>query len=443
MGKNLLTERQVKNWKPGTNPRSSPPSQQDILNGKMSITDGDGLSLFYNKKTGTKTWIFRKKGGDFGRVGIKITIGDISLPLSTVRKKRDEYLDMIVRGIDPREVRIQKKLEWEKKESHKRNTFDKVFYEWSEKFKDQRTTGIQEKYLRMYEIHIQKHLGHLPIDQITVQHIYKVLEELDKKNLLPTRKLSTSLINRVFRYGKVKQYNQNNPAQDISSDILKKHNTTHHRSLKLEELTEYFQKIEDYKKRIPISTYYSLQILVYLFPRITELLQGTWNEVDFEKKVWVIPWNRMKMGRRKINPCKIDHTMYLSDSVIQLLNELKTELKEYDKVKGTKLSESPYIFPRYNGRLKRIIPTGKDSPKYFLIKTNLREKTTLHGFRSLGVSTLGDIGVSWEVRELMLSHHSNQTYHRSELENDRRKGYLMYSDIVDSYRKKVIKPEAS
>ena len=77
----------------------------------------------------------------FGIVGIKITIGDVSLPLSTVRKKRDEYLDMIVRGIDPREDRIQKKLEQERKESQKRNTFDKVFYEWSKKFQDQRTTG--------------------------------------------------------------------------------------------------------------------------------------------------------------------------------------------------------------------------------------------------------------------------------------------------------------
>ncbi len=49
MGKNLLTERQVKNWKPGTPPRSNPPSKQDILNSKRSITDGDGLSLFYDK----------------------------------------------------------------------------------------------------------------------------------------------------------------------------------------------------------------------------------------------------------------------------------------------------------------------------------------------------------------------------------------------------------
>ena len=63
MGKNLLTESQIRNWKPGTSPRSNPPSKQDILNSKMSITDGDGLTLFYDKTTKKKTWKFRKKGG--------------------------------------------------------------------------------------------------------------------------------------------------------------------------------------------------------------------------------------------------------------------------------------------------------------------------------------------------------------------------------------------
>lgn len=51
MGKNLLTQSQIRNWKPGTPPRSNPPSKQDILNGKMSISDGDGLSLFFDKRT--------------------------------------------------------------------------------------------------------------------------------------------------------------------------------------------------------------------------------------------------------------------------------------------------------------------------------------------------------------------------------------------------------
>ncbi len=438
MGKNLLTQSQIRNWKPGTPPRSNPPSQQDVLNSQMSITDGDGLTLFFDKKTDRKTWIFRKKGGIFGSTGIKITIGDVSLPLSTVRKKRDEYLDMIVRGIDPREDKIQCKIELENKLNQKRNTFDKVSKEWSEKFKDQRTTKCQKFYSRMYELHIQKHIGHLPIDNITIRHIYKVLEILDEKNKIPTRDSVLSLMRRIFQYGKSRQYNQSNPVQDVSRDVLKKHKTIHNRSLKLDELTEYFQKLEERKERISISVYYSLQLLVYLFPRITELVEGTWDEINFEKRVWVIPWYRMKMGRVKINPCQIDHVMYLSDSVIQILLELKTKLKEYDKIKGTRLSESRYVFPSYNNRSKKIQLLTKGSFAHFLRKTKLVEKTTLHGFRSLAVSTLGDAGVSWEVRELMLSHHSNTTYHRSELENDRRNAYLMYSDIVDSYRQKVM-----
>ncbi len=50
----------------------------------MSISDGDGLSLFFDKRTKKKTWRFRKKGGIFGSSVIEITIGDVSLPLATV-----------------------------------------------------------------------------------------------------------------------------------------------------------------------------------------------------------------------------------------------------------------------------------------------------------------------------------------------------------------------
>lgn len=438
MGKNLLTQSQIRNWKPGTPPRSNPPSRQDKLNSQMSISDGDGLTLFFNKKTDRKTWIFRKKGGIFGSTGIKITIGDVSLPLATVRKKRDEFLDMIARGVDPIEDKIQCKIKLENKLFQKRNTFDKVSKEWFKKFKDQLTTKVQKFYSRMYELHIQTHIGHLPIDNITIRHIYKVLEILDEKNKIPTRNSVLSLMRRIFQYGKSRQYNQSNPVQDVSCDVLKKHKTIHNRSLKLDELMEYFQKIEERKELLFVSTYYSLLLLPYLTIRKMELLQGVWDEIDFEKKIWVIPWNRMKMGRLKINPCEINHTIYLSDSVIQMLLELKTKLKEYDKIKGTRLSESRYVFPSYNNRSKEIQPITGSSFVNFLQKSNLIEKTTLHGFRSLAVSTLGDMGVSWEVRELMLSHHSNTTYHRSELENDRRNAYLMYSDIVDSYRLKVM-----
>lgn len=72
MGKNLLTERQVKNWKSGTSPCSSPPSKQNILNSKMSISDDDGLSLFFDKRTNKKTWRSRKKGGIFNLTDINL-----------------------------------------------------------------------------------------------------------------------------------------------------------------------------------------------------------------------------------------------------------------------------------------------------------------------------------------------------------------------------------
>ncbi len=67
-----------------------------------------------------------------------------------------------------------------------------------------------------------------------------------------------------------------------------------------------------------------LRLMMLVFVRTSELTQTPWSEIDFDKEVWIIKWHRMKMGKRKINPRKVDHHVHLPRQGWELLRELHT-----------------------------------------------------------------------------------------------------------------------
>lgn len=64
-----------------------------------------------------------------------------------------------------------------------------------------------------------------------------------------------------------------------------------------------------------ISTLYALRVLPYVFVRSQEIRGAKWEEIDFNKAVWIIPAERMKM--------KAPHTVLLARQVVTLFLELK------------------------------------------------------------------------------------------------------------------------
>ena len=62
------------------------------------------------------------------------------------------------------------------------------------------------------------------------------------------------------------------------------------------------------------SVKYALKLIPYLFVRSQELRNARWDEIDFDKAVWNIPAERMKM--------KGPHTVPLARQVVKLLTEL-------------------------------------------------------------------------------------------------------------------------
>lgn len=90
--------------------------------------------------------------------------------------------------------------------------------------------------------------------------------------------------------------------------------------------------------------------------RTNETINATWAEFDLERRMWIIPPERMKAG--------IEHRVPLSNAAIELLSNLH------------KIGGNPYVFPGMKPRRPL-----SDMAMLEMLR-GMRERCTVHGFRS-------------------------------------------------------------
>jgi integrase len=99
----------------------------------------------------------------------------------------------------------------------------------------------------------------------------------------------------------------------------------------------------------------ALRFLILTASRTKETLSATWDEIDFDNKVWTIPAARMKGGK--------EHKVPLSDAAVELLQSLYTE------------QGNPHLF--IGQSRQRLSPAAMSA-----ILHRLGRKESVHGFRS-------------------------------------------------------------
>lgn len=168
------------------------------------------------------------------------------------------------------------------------------------------------------------------------------------------------------------------------------------------------------------TTRIGLQLIAHLFCRPNEILDGKWHEIDFDKKVWDIPAERMKMRRPHIVP--------LSNQVMQLLKELK-------EITG----DSDYLFP--SGAKNR--KNAKLTFYMTLRRLGYDGKQTLHGFRHIASTKLNNYtdknGNKFDERviEFALAHKVGGVkgvYNKAQYIHDRVVLNQWYSDWLDDMK---------
>lgn len=153
-------------------------------------------------------------------------------------------------------------------------------------------------------------------------------------------------------------------------------------------------------------------LIMLCFARNKEIRGGQWQEIDFKRKTWTIPANRMKRPR--------EHTIPLSDWAIELLNELHA-------ITG----ETPFLFPSPKSKTGYI---SENTAGKIISSMGYYGIATPHGFRSLASSVLNEQGFNPDAIERQLAHIENNkiraAYNRADYLNERKEFMQWYSDFL-------------
>lgn len=322
--------------------------------------DGDKLWL-YVTPAGSKIWrilwFVNKKEKQF-------TVGEYpAISLKDARGIRDEVNKLLVRGLDPNEEKARAQQQAEDESRRQALTFRTVAMEWYDTQTGSNCTKTRQGILGRLHKHVFPYIGDKQITEVSFDDLRSIVRRIEGMRMsdLPLR--VANILTRICRFVKVNRYTETNIAEDLTSILdvrLRKIRTPRPAILDPDAVGDLLRRIDEYGIKGSPQMYAAIRLMPYVALRNGELVGGRWEEIDWERRLWHIPAERMKMRR--------PHTVPLSRQCMEILKELRN------------FSTGEYMFPS-RGRgthisregLERVLPSIGIDPK----------KMSIHGFRSI------------------------------------------------------------
>lgn len=389
---------------------------------QCAFADGDGLVLIV-KPNGTKLWWLRYR---FGGKAKTLSLG--IYPAVSLKQAREWALDarkLLAAGVDPGQIKIETKAAQITSAAavaaplaEPVDTVEEISREWLEKFSKRWSDGHLSKLTRQLENNLFPWIGKQEIKNITPAGLLAVLRRVEARGALDTAHRLHQTCGQVWRYAVA----TGRTDRDITGDLrgalppaVETHLGSITEPIKVGQL---LRNIDDYKGSYVVRL--ALQIAPFLFARPGELRQARWNEFDFEKNLWLIPEERMKMRK--------PHVVPLSSQVLKLLNELKLVSNGSD-----------LLFPSPRSQTRCI--SDMTMLNAFLTMGYQRGEMTAHGFRALASTNLEQLGYDVRLIEVQLAHADKDevraAYKRDEhlLRLEERKKLMQHwADYLDGLR---------
>ncbi len=290
------------------------------------------------------------------------------------------------------------------------NSFEKIALEWHAYKLPNWSKGYAEDLLEGFTKDIFPFIGKHAITDINLLDMLTVLRKMEQRGVLDKLKKIRQACNQVFRYAIVTGRAEYNPAAELTG-ALATPKAKHFPHLNVDELPAFLQALSFYSgsKITQIAT----KLLLLTGLRTIELRASTWTEIDFDKTIWEIPQERMKMRRPHIVP--------LSEQALALLRELEAITGRFNfAFHGRNDASKPMSEAAINQVLKRI---GYDG------------RATGHGFRHTMSTILHEQGYNTAWIETQLAHVDKNsirgTYNHAQYLDGRREMLQWYADYMD------------
>lgn len=217
-----------------------------------------------------------------------------NLSLKNARVEADRLRGELEKGYDPKQVKLKEKVSI--KDAY---TFDKLFYEWHEKFCIPNKESEHE-IKRSFEIYVLPEIGKQNCDDVSAYQWLSLLEKVAKKSpSISARLLLNS--NQCLKWGQRRGLVQNNYLLGISA----KHDLRIEKGVKERTLTDQEIYLSWYaleRTRMAYKNKIFLTLLLIYGCRVGELKLAKKSDFDFEKNIWTIPPENHKTGKKTKKP---------------------------------------------------------------------------------------------------------------------------------------------
>jgi len=375
------------------------------------LSDGKGLYLLV-AKNGSKYWRFKYR---FESKDITLSLGiypDVSL--RTARDLRQKYREQVAKNENPRAILQKNKKERELAAEKSKNTFEKVAREYLIRKTADLSEDYTAKLTHQLDIDVYPFFGSIPIEEVDIEDIIKVLERIQDRGAIETAHRMYTQINRIFRHAKAKRFCSYNPCEDIDkNEILEKNVVGAFATLtRPKDIKRLLREIEHYQGNFV--TKMALKLSIHVALRPTNVRHAEWSEIDFEAKMWTIPKEKMKRDR--------DHLIPLTKATIAILRETQ-------QVTG----EGRYVF---SASRSRVSPYSDGTLNKALASMGFPgDIQTAHGFRAMFSTVANERSKFREkVIEMQLSHSLgtkvSRVYNRAKYLKERRKLMKWWSKFL-------------
>jgi len=374
---------------------------------EYNLADGEGLQLRI-KPNGSKLWIFNYSR-PYTKKRANIGFGKYpDVTLAQARTKRTEARKLLAQDIDPKAHREE--VEQSKKDALE-NTFGVLAKKWLKLKKEEVKLATAEHAWKTLERHVLSELENMPVDVIKPKTIIHILTPIKNKGNLETVKRLCRSINEVMRLAVANGHIEINHLADITK-LFPAPKKTNMATIKPARLPELVKAL--YNASITRVTRTLVEWQLHTMTRPIESATAKWEDIDLEQKVWVIPAERMKMGK--------PHTIPLTEQTLELLEFLNS-------IRGN----NGYLFPSHRNNNSHV---NSQSANMALKRMGFAGELVSHGLRALASTTLNEQGFDPDVIEAALAHidrnEVRRAYNRAEYLERRRIMMAWWSEQIQA-----------
>jgi integrase len=382
------------------------------------LADGNGLVLAV-RKSGAKLWQYR-----FTLNGKQSTYSIGSYPdvsLLDARIEHDRARKLVKQGTNPNQA---KKLEQIERKMDNELTFNALADEWFEQKQAEVVPRSAVIIAGLLKNHARPVIGDLPVKAIKPAHVLNVLKEMEAAGKHTAAIRCRQVMSNIFRFGVVTLRCETDPASPLDG-YIKRPPIEHARALSRGDMRDMLCKLADYEGRWVTRELVLFQLLTFV--RSVEAIGAQWSEIDWDKALWRIPAERMKMRR--------PHLVPLSETTLSLLRSVERVTGKWAHIFPGTDKRKPMGSSTINNFIRNAL-FGYQNPQYGVI--------TSHDFRATASTWLHEEGFLHDAIELQLAHsHQSKvvaTYNQSEHLERRRELMVWYSAELVSLCPRLFEP---